>query len=139
MISIITAESGGCCTFCGARVGLRSGEASEERPPAAERRSSSMGAIQPPVGTSQQSTDEAGSQATARTQALQYEEAVALRDRLVEYDRTAAKRTAVVDDQSDFFEIDSNEWLTREVSLSTSCTLNDREFRGPEDMLQGVQ
>ena len=98
-----------------------------------------MGASQPPVGTSQQSTDEAASQATARTQALQYEEAVALRDRLVEYDRTAAKRTAVVDDQSDFFEIDSNEWLTREVSLITSCTLNDRESCGPEDMLQGVQ
>lgn len=36
-------------------------------------------------------------------------------DRLVEYDRNAAKRTAVIDDQSDFFEIDSNAWLTPEV------------------------
>ena len=38
-----------------------------------------------------------------------------LQDRLVEYDRNAAKRTAVIDDQSDFFEIDSNAWLTPEV------------------------
>lgn len=33
----------------------------------------------------------------------------------MEYDRNAAKRTAVIDDQSDFFEIDSNAWLTPEV------------------------
>ncbi len=39
-------------------------------------------------------------------------------DRLVGYDRDAAKRTAVIDDQSDFFEIDSNAWLTPEVRLS---------------------
>ena len=34
--------------------------------------------------------------------------------RLVEYDRSAAQRTAVIDDQGDFFEIDSNAWLTPE-------------------------
>ncbi len=33
------------------------------------------------------------------------------------YDRDAAKRTAVIDDQSDFFEIDSNAWLTPEARL----------------------
>ena len=30
----------------------------------------------------------------------------------VDYDRNAAKRTNVIDDQSDFFEIDSNAWLS---------------------------
>ena len=45
-------------------------------------------------------------------------------DRLVGYDRDAAKRTAVIDDQSDFFEIDSNAWLTSEARLllaSVTC------------------
>ncbi len=41
-----------------------------------------------------------------------------LQDRLVGYDRDAAKRTAVIDDQSDFFEIDSNAWLTPEVRIT---------------------
>ncbi len=35
----------------------------------------------------------------------------------VDYDRNAAKRTSVIDDQSDFFEIDSNAWLSDEVRL----------------------
>ena len=34
------------------------------------------------------------------------------------YDRDAAKRTAVIDDQSDFFEIDSNAWLTPQARLA---------------------
>ena len=33
----------------------------------------------------------------------------------VDFDRNAAKRTNVIDDQSDFFEIDSNAWLSDEV------------------------
>ena len=33
----------------------------------------------------------------------------------MEYDRDAAKRTSVIDDQSDYFEIDTNSWLTDEV------------------------
>lgn len=43
--------------------------------------------------------------------------AVAFKDRLVEYDRNARKRTTVVDDQNDFFEIDTNAWLDPEVGL----------------------
>ena len=42
------------------------------------------------------------------------------RDRLVEYDRTAAKRTAVIDDQSDYFRIEGDQWLSKEVSCSNS-------------------
>ena len=33
----------------------------------------------------------------------------------VDFDRNAAKRTSVIDDQSDFFEIDANAWLSDEV------------------------
>jgi hypothetical protein len=35
-------------------------------------------------------------------------------ERLVEYDRSAARRSTVIDDQGDFFEVDSNAWLTPE-------------------------
>jgi hypothetical protein len=42
-------------------------------------------------------------------------QAVAFKDRLVDYDRHAQKRTTVIDDQSDFFEIETNAWLSEEV------------------------
>jgi hypothetical protein len=41
--------------------------------------------------------------------------AIAFKNRLVDYDRNSAKRTTVIDDQSDYFEVDSNAWLTEEV------------------------
>ncbi|KAH1114764.1 hypothetical protein J1N35_008142 [Gossypium stocksii] len=34
--------------------------------------------------------------------------------RLVEYDRNAAARTTVIDDQSDYYEIEGNSWLSKE-------------------------
>ena len=41
----------------------------------------------------------------------------------VHYDRNAAQRTNVIDDQSDYFEIDSNAWLTDQVGLVAVCGL----------------
>ena len=38
----------------------------------------------------------------------------------MEYDRQAAKRMHVVDDQSDFYAVDSNAWLSTEVQAG-SC------------------
>lgn len=35
--------------------------------------------------------------------------------RLVEYDRDSAARTTVIDDQSDYYEIEGNSWLSKEV------------------------
>lgn len=35
--------------------------------------------------------------------------------RLVDYDRNAAARTTVIDDQSDYYELDGNTWLSKEV------------------------
>lgn len=35
--------------------------------------------------------------------------------RLVDYDRNAASRTTVIDDQSDYYELDGNSWLSKEV------------------------
>lgn len=37
--------------------------------------------------------------------------------RLVEYDRNAASRTTVIDDQSDYYELDGNSWLSKEVGF----------------------
>ena len=37
--------------------------------------------------------------------------AIAAKDRLVHFDKTSAKRTTVIDDQSEWFEIDGNAWL----------------------------
>lgn len=46
-------------------------------------------------------------------------DAVAFKNRLVGYDRNAAQRTKVIDDQSDYFEIDSNTWLSDQVMLAS--------------------
>lgn len=37
--------------------------------------------------------------------------------RLVEYDRNSAVRTTVIDDQSDYYEIDGNCWLSTKVII----------------------
>lgn len=38
--------------------------------------------------------------------------------RLVEYDRNSAARTTVIDDQSDYYQIEGNSWLSKEVKAS---------------------
>ncbi|BDA48892.1 probable activating signal cointegrator 1 at N-terminal half [Coccomyxa sp. Obi] len=96
-------ESGGVCTFCGAKVALSSQESSEVRPPFAERSAAPDSQGQP-----------ASSTPTSAAADDKVAEAVAFKNRLVDYDRNASKRTTVVDDQSDFFEIDSNAWLSDE-------------------------
>lgn len=40
--------------------------------------------------------------------------AQAFKDRLVEYGRTSSQRTTVIDDQSDYFQVDENAWLSEE-------------------------
>jgi len=42
----------------------------------------------------------------------QYQAAVANKDRLLEFDANSAKRTQIIDDESDYFNVDSNKWLT---------------------------
>jgi hypothetical protein len=44
---------------------------------------------------------------------LKQKEAQATKDRLLEYDRTSARRTRVIDDQSDYF-ASENPWLSEE-------------------------
>lgn len=101
--------SGGICTFCGAKVALTYGEHSQDAHAAKAQPSTTAGTKDVPesIGDQQASSSEdagAGAEKTA--------EAIAFKDRLVHYDRNAAQRTNVIDDQSDYFEIDSNAWLT---------------------------
>jgi len=42
----------------------------------------------------------------------QYQAAVDNKERLLEYDANSAKRTQIIDDESDYFNVDSNKWLT---------------------------
>ena len=68
------------------------------------------------------------------------------KDRLVEFDRTAAARTTVIDDQSDWFEIESNAWLdedereeakaqARELEEAREAAKRDRSTRVTLDLL----
>lgn len=43
--------------------------------------------------------------------------------RLVDYDRNSAARTTVIDDQSDYYAIEENSWLSLEVSSPSKPTL----------------
>merc|ERR1719270_1382356 len=42
----------------------------------------------------------------------QYQAAVDNKERLLEFDANSAKRTQIIDDESDYFNVDSNKWLT---------------------------
>lgn len=44
--------------------------------------------------------------------------------RLVDYDRNSAARTTVIDDQSDYYEIEGNSWLSMEVSNSLQSLMS---------------
>jgi len=116
------AEYGGLCTFCGAQLALSYSEHSQTNqlpPPATPAHAPQLpkagaAAVQPSSSSSAQGgvvdkeTDVVGKEA----------DAVAFKNRLVGYDRNAAQRTKVIDDQSDYFEIDSNTWLSDQVMLA---------------------
>lgn len=100
-------EGEGPCMFCGALV---SREGDELAPPQGE--------------TDEQLAVEWDAEEKAR----------AFKDRLVEYDRTAAQRTAVIDDQSDFFQmdIDGDSWMSEEVSVEHGLTLRNEGNQAEE-------
>ena len=118
----VPAEYGGLCTFCGAQVALSYNEQSQTN-------ASPTPALQPQatpaqVPTPMQPPSSSSVQATSTTNQqddLKEADAVAFKNRLVGYDRNAAQRTKVIDDQSDYFEIDSNTWLSKEVTCCKDC------------------
>merc|ERR1719270_3202883 len=44
----------------------------------------------------------------------QYQAAVDNKNRLLDYQANSAKRTQIIDDESDYFNVDNNKWLTPE-------------------------
>jgi hypothetical protein len=46
--------------------------------------------------------------------AAQYEEALRHRDKLLEFDRNAAKRLGVIDEKQDWYELSNNPWINTE-------------------------
>ncbi|GFR42813.1 hypothetical protein Agub_g3703 [Astrephomene gubernaculifera] len=104
-------DRGGVCTFCGDTVPLTYKDRQKAAAAAADATAAAAAAAAAAASTAPPSAAAAaaagGSQEDAATAA-----AKAFKDRLVEYDRNAAKRTTVIDDQSDYFEIDTNAWLT---------------------------
>ena len=42
----------------------------------------------------------------------QYQTALDNKERILDYDANSAKRTQLIDDESDYFSVDSNMWLT---------------------------
>lgn len=59
-----------------------------------------------------------------------YEKALQHKNKLLEYDRTSVKRTQVIDDESDYFSIDSNQWLKDDEKA---------KLRKREEELRGVR
>eukprot|EP00188_Purpureofilum_apyrenoidigerum_P004110 Plantae.Rhodophyta-Purpureofilum_apyrenoidigerum.ctg4502.p1 GENE.Plantae.Rhodophyta-Purpureofilum_apyrenoidigerum.ctg4502~~Plantae.Rhodophyta-Purpureofilum_apyrenoidigerum.ctg4502.p1 ORF type:complete len:344 (-),score=63.28 Plantae.Rhodophyta-Purpureofilum_apyrenoidigerum.ctg4502:581-1612(-) len=60
------------------------------------------------------------------------EDALALKNRLLEYDRTAAKRTTVLDDDADYFESGSATWLSEEEKVATKKAQEERARKKEE-------
>lgn len=104
-------DSGFKCTYCGAAVAMTQQQRIQQ---AQQQQQHEQEAEDGSIGSSAAQPD-----AVADAQA----KAVAFKDRLVEYDRHAQKRTTVIDDQSDFFEIETNAWLTEEVSTAGGCVM----------------
>ena len=105
--------SGGCCTYCGNRVRLTytDGSTNDDMLFTTNSDLTSSEGLENSKLTALKNTAGAEPSSLILEQAR---EAEALRDRLVEFDRQGAKRTTVIDDQSDYFAIDSNAWLSDE-------------------------
>jgi hypothetical protein len=111
---VAVADKGGICTFCGAKVALSYRDRIAQEAAAASGATAAATDPQdggPGIGPGDLAfglTDASNPKAATAA-------AVAFKDRLLEYDRHSVKRTSVIDDQSDYFEIDTNAWLTDEV------------------------
>lgn len=95
---VMCTGNGGFCTFCGAPLDLRSQSSSS-----AQSSTSNARLHSDPASAAEREAEEI------------HTRAIELKNTLVDFDRNAEKRTTVIDDQSDFFEIDNNVWLSEQV------------------------
>lgn len=65
-----------------------------------------------------------------------FQSAMQRKNKLLEYDRTSAQRTKVIDDQADYFATDSNRWLTkreRELLTKKAKELHEEKCKSRRD------
>ena len=58
----------------------------------------------------------------------QYQTALDNKERLLDYDANSAKRTQIIDDESDYFSVDSNKWLTPQQREALKKSRLDRRI-----------
>ena len=66
----------------------------------------------------------------------QYQAAVDNKNRLLEYQANSAKRTQIIDDESDYFNVDNNKWLTpqqREALKKKKEELHEEKYKSRLD------
>ena len=57
-----------------------------------------------------------------------YQTALDNKERLLDYDANSAKRTQIIDDESDYFSVDSNKWLTPQQREALKKSRLDRRI-----------
>lgn len=120
-------ENSGECTFCGTRVALELAHEDAARGSDADKKKGKATKLSAAADSSREKTSASTGSKTSKLAKMTslYDEdcgaststldadtkAKYAKDRLVDFDSTAASRTVVIDDQSDWFEIDGNAWL----------------------------
>jgi hypothetical protein len=102
-------QASGVCTFCGDPIAVAVEACG--RVPACAVHDGTAAAPTPPLSAAAATTS-TGLLSCVATGASQ--RAWEYKDRMLEFDRTSSKRTAVIDDQGDYYEIEGNAWLTAE-------------------------
>ena len=65
-------------------------------------------------------------------QAEELAQAVERKQRLLNYERTAAERTRVIDDQADYYAYETNTWLSSEERAAAEARVLERERQRQE-------
>ena len=122
-------EGSGPCYFCGALVCSR-----EEKEILARNSKKSIKLYDKLMNKSIEENKE--SKFNSREKAG-LEKAIAHKEKLLEYDKSSARRTKVIDDESDYFASDSNHWLSkkdREALKKKEEKLRERRFASRREM-----
>ncbi|XP_071512017.1 activating signal cointegrator 1-like [Diadema antillarum] len=101
---VCSQEGSGPCLFCGALVCNKEEQEilARNSKKSEKLRKKLMGELSKPVNGDGSATQSLSS----------IDKAIAHKERLIEYDKTSERRTQVMDDQSDYFSSDSNQWLS---------------------------
>ena len=108
-------EGSGPCLFCGALV------CTKDEEEVLARGSKKSEALRTQLMGGQMLSSQAEAYRKGLHRAMEH------KNKLLEYDRTSAKRTQVIDDESDYFNADSNRWLSK--AEKEKLAKRERELR----------